>query len=185
MTQDFTDKLRAIAAYTDRFQQITLFELTQYFGEYLFLVVIWLSSIPFFFFSAQIVVLPLATLCLMCAIWYFFDVSLWLPDAWKAKTIPAATVKKAAVTLLKLIDKWDSAVHVQTENHFASFWVVLGPLSVVCMGFSAFAVGFAQSHSFLPVLSLFVLPIALLIMDFYLACIGCLFLLLQAAYWLW
>lgn len=178
MTQDFTEKLRSLVPYCDRFETITFFELTQYFGQSLFLVLIWLSSLPLFIFSAEWIVLPLSALIMMCSIWYFFDSCLWLPDVVKAQTIASQSVKQAAVTVIDLIDRYSERTGPQSQ--FAPYWVALGPLSVACMIIAAFLVGLVGSASYLPVFCLFCLPIGLLLMDFYLSSIGCLFLLLEA-----
>lgn len=156
------NKLHQLADYCDRFQTITLFELTQYFGSSWFLVFIILSALPLLVFSTQLITVPLSTLCMVCSIWYYFDTNVWLADSWKAKSIASSTVKKCVLALQQVLDRWENCRFSLVQENPSS---VHKTVSVALIAMSAFAVGFAASSSFLPVLCLILLPLGLLLQD--------------------
>src|ERR1700682_5160344 len=103
--EPISHKINELHSYTDRFAVITLFEIRQLFGSSLFALVIFVLTLPLFFFSTQWIVLPLSALIIVCGIWYFFGQKLWLPDAMKRLAIPSKAIRAITSVLLRLMEQ--------------------------------------------------------------------------------
>jgi hypothetical protein len=170
MESDFLNKLERLKSYANEYETITFFEITQVFGPLLFLVFILVCTPFLLLFSTQYVVLPLAAFSMMCAIWYFFDVKVWLFDFLRAQNIRATKVEKAAGNLIRLIDWWNVKTGPQTL--FMPYWYAFRILNVSLILVFAFIVGFVMTNAILPVFALIFITLALLLEDTYLSFIG-------------
>src|SRR5262245_53355592 len=99
------EKIKNFAIYLQSYQTITFFELRSLFGSSLFAVVIFILALPLLLFSTQWVTLPLSSVIICCAIWYFFDTNIWMPDFVKKVTLSQDTARKLSVWLERLTDK--------------------------------------------------------------------------------
>lgn len=183
MKQSFSHKLTKIIPYCEQFQTVTFFELSRYLGAFCFLLLIVLFSLPLFFTANQWITLPVSAFCIMCATWYFFDTSLWLPDSLKAKSIPSLKLKKYASIFLSIIHTWETRTNNWLPSSKALFnrsFTFIQATSTLLICTAAFVIGFVQCTSYLPIFSLVLLTLGLLFEDIWMTLAGYLFMALLA-----
>ena len=180
MESEFLNKLERLNNYCSEYETITFFELTQVFGPLLFLCFILLCSPFLLFFSSQYVVLPVAAFSMMCTIWYYFDVKVWLFDFLRAKNVRAAKVQLVTSKLISVILAWN--MKTGSQDQFLPYWYVFRVINVSLLLVFAFIAGFVMPQALLPVFTMIFLTLALLLEDLLLSCIGyvlgCLFFLI-------
>jgi hypothetical protein len=162
---DFLDRMDNFASYCNRFERITLFEITQYFGPDLFLVITWFLSLPLFILSNQYIIIPLSAFNIILLIWYYFGQSISIPDFIKRMTISSNKIK-ALITFLS-----DKMQRFQEKQLF-SFLPFMQPLSLALCVVAQFQIGFVPTASLWPAFALlFMLP-GLFFRDSYLTLLG-------------
>ena len=174
MNNDFFNKLEYFKNYAKDYDSITFFEITQKFGSNLFALMVLLISPLLFFYSFEWPVLILASFCMMCMTWYFFDIKVPLPDFLKAKSISSDKVITVTTKATNWIGSWQKWAGSQegTQEVFSAFWNIFRAINVSLIALLALIIGFMSPTSMLPVFSLIVLTFGLLIEDGYFSLAG-------------
>ena len=139
----FLDKTKELTLYTDRYQTVTLFEISQLYGSSLCAFLAFILSLPLLFLGSQWVALPLCFFILVLAILLLFDERLWLLDSFKSIKIPSPTLKKITYQLTACLEKLRSWIpKAPFYEQFAAVFRWVNPILLIL---AAFQVGFIQS----------------------------------------
>jgi hypothetical protein len=139
----FLEKTKELILYTDRYETVTLFEISQLYGSSLCAFLAFLLSLPVLFIGATWVSLPLCFLILILSTLLLFDEKLWLLDSLKSIKIPSAILKKVAGAIALSVEKL--RVWIPVAGFYEQFSTVCRWLNPVILILAAFQVGFIQS----------------------------------------
>ncbi|MCE5294262.1 MAG: exopolysaccharide biosynthesis protein [Chlamydiales bacterium] len=150
----FLAKTQELLLYTDRYQTVTLFEISQLYGSSLCILLIFLLSLPLLVFSTMWVVLPISFCILILGCLAAFDERLWLLDSLKRQAVPSPILKKVTVFTINCLEKVRNVIpDTPFLEPYAGIFRIANPLILMIAGFEA---GFIQSPntSYWTVLSL-------------------------------
>jgi hypothetical protein len=139
----FLDKTKELQLSSERYETITLFELTQLYGSSLCAFLAFILSIPLFLFATMWIALPLCFLILVCGIIMLFDENLWLPDMLKAKALPSPTIKSFTGWVLQALDL--QRKYIPMMPNYQQYVALIKKLSPILLIICAFQVGFIQT----------------------------------------
>ena len=168
----FLEKTQELTLYTDRYETVTLFEISQLYGSSLCAFLIFVLSLPLMIFSTQWVVLPISFCCIALGSLLLFDERLWLLDSLKRLKIASKTLKKITKGItagLEQLKVWIATAAFYEQ--YSRFFRVVNPLLLIIV---AFQLGFIQSPhtSYFSVFSLLFVSLGSFTDDGYLCLAG-------------
>lgn len=174
----FLEKTKELSAYSDRYETVTVFEITQHYGSTLCAFLAFCLSVPLLVFSSQWVALPLAFVIVVLATLLLFDQRLWVADMFKSYHIPSSTIKLSTTWAAASFERLKKAI--PEAPFYAIYAPVFSRLNPLVLILAAFMVGFIQSPNTntFTVLSLLFVSLGSLADDGYLCLAGYSFFLL-------
>lgn len=156
----FLEKTKELLLYTDRYETVSLFELSQLYGSSLTAFLAFVLSLPMLVFSPLWLALPLTFGIICLSILLLFNEGLWLFDALKNIEIPSPFLRKATGYMVCALE----ALTARTpkldfyDEQFSRFRMINACIIIV----TAFQIGFLQAPntSYLSILSLVVVSFA-------------------------
>lgn len=139
----FLEKTKELALYTERYETVTIFEMSQLYGSAFCGTLIFLLSLPFLICSTQWICLPFSFLIIALGSLLFFDLRLWMPDLVKAVALPSKDLQKGLNAISRGLEMVQakiarSALYEAQETLFSR-------VSAIVMMICAFQIGFIQS----------------------------------------
>ncbi len=139
----FLEKTKELTLNLERYDTVTLFEISQLYGSSLAAFLIFILSLPLWIFSTQLVALPLAFCIIALASLLFFDERVWLLDSLKRKKIASSTLSKwvrVLTTCLEQLRAW--IAKAPFYDQYSRIFRIVNPVLLII---AAFQVGFIQS----------------------------------------
>lgn len=159
----FLEKTKELELYTNRYDTVTLFEISQLYGPALSGVAIFLLSLPLLVFGAEWIALPISFLIMALGSFVFYDLRLWMPDRVKAVALSSSLLKIFLHKISKVIEKLQTIIpRSQFFNARETFFRKVSALTLL---FAAFDLGFIQSPqtSYWTILALLLLSLDILL----------------------
>ncbi len=165
----FLEKTKELKLYTDRYSDVTLFEISQLYGAPLTAFISFILSLPLFFFGTMWISLPLCFLIIALATLQLFDERLWLLDSLKQAKIPSPQLKKVTTFITKALEQLKRLI--PEAPFYERYLTLFRKLSPIVLIIAAFQVGFVQSPNtnLLSVLSMSVVSLGSFTDDGYLS----------------
>ncbi len=173
----FLEKTNELKLNLDRFEAITLFEITQLYGSSLCAFLIFLLSLPLWIFSTLWVSLPICFLIIALASLLLFDEPLWLFDTHKKLKVASSFLEGVCRVLTTCLEKL--RVWIARAPFYEQYYSVFRVLNPLLLLIGAFEVGFIQSPhtSTFTVMSLSLISLGSFSDDGYICLAGYLFFL--------
>lgn len=168
----FLDKTKELLLYTDRYETVTLFEISQLYGSALCAFLVFCFGLPLLVFSTMWVALPLTFVCLILSTLMLFDEGLWMIDSIKAVTLASPAIKKIVGPILKALESLKA--RIPAASFYEQYSTIFRKANPIVMIVAAFLIGFIQSPdtSILTVFSLLLVSLGSVIDDGYLCLAG-------------
>ena len=139
----FLAKTQELYLYTERYETVTLFEISQLYGSSLCILLILLLSLPLLVFSTLWVVLPIGFCMLILGCLAAFDERLWLLDSLKRQAIPSPILKKVTSFTIACLERFRAWIpDTPFLEPYAGVFRIANPIILMIAGFEA---GFIQS----------------------------------------
>lgn len=139
----FLEKTEELSSYSDRYETVTVFEITQHYGSTLCAFLAFCLSLPLLVFSTQWVALPLAFFIVVLGTLLLFDQRLWVADMFKSYEIAAPTIKKVTRWLALSLERLRKYIpEAPFYEGYLALFCKLNPLVIIL---AAFQLGFIQS----------------------------------------
>jgi len=139
----FLEKTKELALYTERYDTVQLFEMTQLYGPQVSGALIFLLSLPFLIFSTQWVCLPFSFLIISLGSLFFFELRLWMPDFLKGVAMPSKDLQLVLNAISNGIEKVQA--QIPSSSFFKDHETLFARISSLVMIVAAFQLGFIQS----------------------------------------
>ncbi len=174
----FLEKTKELLLYTDRYPEVTLFEISQLYGSSLCAFLTFILSLPLFIFGTMWISLPLCFLIMALSMLQLFDERVWLFDGLKATKLPSPFLKQVTSFVKKLLEQLKRLI--PEAPFYEQYRTLFKKLSPIILIIAAFQVGFIQSPhtNLLSVLSLGTISLGSFTDDGYLSVAGYLLFLL-------
>ncbi|MBS0634312.1 MAG: exopolysaccharide biosynthesis protein [Verrucomicrobia bacterium] len=161
----FLDKTKELLLYTDRYETVTLFELTQLYGSSGAAFLAFLISLPMVVLPIQLICLPACFLILSLSALMLFDERVWLFDALKRKAIPSPAIKKGASFVIRFLEM------IPKGNLFERYETIFRTINPLLLILASLQVGFLHIDYF-SILAIVAVSLASVIENGYLCVLG-------------
>lgn len=139
----FLEKTEELSAYSDRYETVTVFEITQHYGSSICAFLAFCLCLPLLVFSAQWAAVPLAFMLILLGTLLLFDQRLWLVDMFKSSHIPSSIVKTGASWVIASFERLKNLI--PEAPFYAAYAALFGKINPLVLILAAFQVGFIQS----------------------------------------
>lgn len=164
----FLDKTRELFLYTDRYETVTLFEITQLYGASLAMFLAFVLSLPMLVLPIQWITLPVCFLIIILSALMLFDERVWLLDALKRKAIPSPTLKKVSSFVIMCLENLQKIPKGDFYEKYETVFRTVNPLLLIL---TALQVGFLQIDYF-SILSIVAISLGALLENGYICTLG-------------
>lgn len=139
----FLEKTNELTLNLERYEAITLFEISQLYGSSLCAFLIFILSLPLWIFSTMWVSLPIGFCIIALASLMLFDEPLWLFDTHKKLKVASSSLEGICSVITKCLEQLQ--VWIARAPFYEQYYAVFRVINPLLLLIGAFQVGFIQS----------------------------------------